>query len=293
MAVRSKSLADKAVDVGIYVWFSVFALLVFYPFYYILINSLNGALEFGKTWFWPSNFSINAYKLILTDPLLVKSILVSIARTVVGVFVFIAVTSSCAFALRKRNLVFRKFYLLLFTIPMFFGGGLIPAFLNYRDLGIYDTFWVYILPGAFSFFGAIIFMSAFNDIPVELEEAATIDGANAFFIYLRIYLPLVLPVVATLGLFAGVDQWNSYFDTLYFTRDKDLVTLAAKLLMLLNGTMAGQMLSKAADDAMKKAVMFEGLKMATIIVSMVPVLLIYPFVQRYFIKGVRIGAIKG
>jgi len=178
---------------------------------------------------------------------------------------------------------------------MFFGGGLIPGFLNLKMLGLYNTFWVYVIPGIFGFFSVIMLMSYFNDIPDAMEESAHIDGANYFRIFWSIYLPMSMPIIATLLLFAGVGQWNSYFDSFYFVRKESLQTLAAALLKIVLRNEMDQFtreLSRSLQTETRQ-VNIEGIKLAIIVVSIVPVLLIYPFMQRFFIKGVRIGAIKG
>ena len=292
MRIR-KNWKDRLIDASLYVFLAAASLLIIYPFYYVVINSVNADLKYGMVYLLPGHLTTKNFQIIFNDSSLVKAIGVSASRMAAGVLFTVANCSMCAFALRNKDLKFRNFYLILFTIPMFFGGGLIPAFLNYRMLHIYDTFFVYILPGVFNFFYIIILMTSFNDIPEAIGESAYMDGANHFIVYLRIYLPMSLPVIATLALFAGVWQWNSWFDTMYFTRSKSLTTLASVLLKIINQNSMDQYVSQLFTDWERNKANPEGIKLATIVVSIVPVLLIYPFMQKYFIKGVRIGAIKG
>jgi len=284
---------DKTIDALLYAFLVLASLSIIYPFYYVVINSLNADLKYGMVYLLPGKLTGKNFQIIFNDNSLVNAIGVSALRMAAGVLLTVANCSMCAFALRNSKLKLRNFYLILFTIPMFFGGGLIPVFLNYRALHLYDTFFVYILPGMFNFFYIIILMTSFNDIPEALGESAYLDGANHFVVFLRIYMPVSLPVIATLALFSGVWQWNSWFDTMYFTRSKSLVTLASVLLKIINQNSMDQYVSQLFRDWEKNTANPEGIKLATIVVSIVPVLLIYPFMQKYFIKGVRIGAVKG
>jgi putative aldouronate transport system permease protein len=291
--VRSRSKTDKIIDSGLYLLLILSSLSVLYPFYYVVINSFNANLKYGLVYFIPESLTFKNYEIIFSDNTLLRAIGVSALRTVLGTCLTVFNCAICAFALRKSWLKFRNIYLLLFTIPMFFGGGLIPTFLNYRMLHIYDTFFVYIIPGIFNFFFVIILMTSFNDIPESMEESAYLDGANYFKIFIKIYLPMSLPVIATLALFTGVGQWNAWFDTMYFTRDQNLITLASVLLKIINQNNISQYMNKLFSDWQRNTANPVGIKLATIVTSVVPVLLIYPLMQKYFIKGVRIGAVKG
>lgn len=284
---------DKAVDIIIIICLVFFSLAVIYPFYYVVINSFNADIGKGPAILWPSKFYLKAYKLIFTTPKLFNAFLVSVSRTLVGTAVTVFVCSLCAYTLRKRNLAFRNFYLVLFTIPMFFSGGLIPGYLNLRTLKIIDTFWVYIIPQAFSFFSVIILMTAFNDLSDSLEESARIDGASYTQCLVKIYFPLCIPVIATIALFQGVDQWNKWFDTMYFTNNPRLMTLAGILIQIINKNQVGQDMAKAGVGTDEVFNDTEAIKMATIVVAVVPIVLTYPYLQRYFIKGLTIGSVKG
>jgi putative aldouronate transport system permease protein len=216
---------------------------------------------------------------------------------VTGIVLTVFHSAMCAFALRKRDLPFRGIFLGIFTIPLFFGGGIIPDYMIYRAYGILDTFWVYILPRIVSFFYVIILIAYFRSLGDELEESAHLDGAGFFTIFIRIYLPLCLPVLAVIALFTGVYHWQSWFETVYFTRSDYLRTLSVILLRLIRsaeviGSRSEEI--QTADDSYTLVKMNpEGVKIATMFVTIAPILLIYPFLQRYFVKGLMIGSLKG
>ena len=278
----------------IYAALILFSLAVIYPFYYTVMNSFNADIAKGPALLWPETISFKSYGIIFKTNQLVNAFIMSVTRTVLGIFGEIMVCSFCAYALRKRDLAFRNFYLIVFTIPMFFGGGVIPMYLNFKMLGLIDNFLIYILPYIFSFFYIIILMSSFNEIPDSLEESAKIDGAKHFTILTRIYMPVTIPILATIALFSGVDHWNRWFDTMYFTKSSSLMTLSGILIRIITKNSASQELAKMASrDSLEMFQSVEAIKMATMVVSIVPILFIYPFFQRYFVKGITIGSVKG
>ena len=273
--------------------FALFCLLIVYPFYYMVINSFNGDLYRGTAFLWPPVWSTINYEVVFGSNSLLRTLIVSVLRVASGSVITVAICSTAAFALRKRSLKIRWFYLIMFTIPMFFGGGLIPNFLILKYLGLIDTFLVYILPRAWNFFYIIIFMSCFNDIDDAMEESAIMDGANHLTVFIRIYLPMSVPVMVTILLFAGVFHWGAWFDSIYFTKRIELQTIAAFLVRIINRVEVYQMFAQArlVDDLDTISIM--GVRFATITVAIVPVLLVYPFIQKYFVRGIRLGSIKG
>lgn len=292
--IRINRIKDGFFYSGVYAFFILFCLTVLYPFYYILINSINGRLFLGPVMYWPEQFTFSNYGMVFSDQTIVRSLAVSVLRVVLGSFIAVAFNSLCAFALRKRILKFRAIYLVIFTIPMFFQGGLIPVYLNLRMLGLLDHFVVYLFPRLYSLFYIIILMSCFNDIPDSIEESAHIDGAGYFQIYRRIFLPMSVPVIATIFLFVGVMHWENWFDTLYFTRDIRLQTFAAFLMKLVRKFSSLAVDSSEIDeDSFLKTANLQGIRFSAMIISIVPVLVIYPFIQKYFVKGLRLGSIKG
>lgn len=263
-----------------------------YPFYNILVMSLSdgSALTRGIVYMWPRDFSLENYKAVFTQPDLVNAFMMSVLRTLAGAALTVGNMCLVAYALRRKDLSFRKGYLVLLTIPVFFGGGLIPTFLNFRLLHLYDTFWIYILPSLFSYFYFLILIAFFNDMGESLEEAAKIDGAGYFMILSRIYMPLSLPVLAAITLFEGVNQWNAFFDTLYFTSSKDLVTLQALLAKIITSTETMATMQFAGEEHRKLNP--KGVQLATMMVATLPIVFIYPFLQKYFVKGIMLGAVK-
>ena len=242
------------------------------------------------------DLTLRNYRIIFGNGRLLDAFLMSVSRTVVGAAATVLACAMCAFALRKRELPYRNLYLVLFTVPLFFSGGLIPIYLNLRALGLLDRFAVYILPNLFSFFYVIIFMAQFNQIPVSLEESARVDGAGYGRVFRAIYLPISTPVIAVIALFAAVAQWGSWFDTAYFTRSDWLDTLQGVLVRVIKQANMGDFTTEAArtmvDESSSHYLHPDGVQFATMMVTIVPIVLIYPFLQRYFIKGILVGAVK-
>ena len=281
---------------GIYLPILVLVLGILYPFYYFAVNSLNDKLYFGPVWLFADHLTLRNYEIIFGAGRLLGAFAMSVSRTVVGTTVTVLNCAMCAFALRKRNLPYRNVYLILFTIPLFFSGGLIPTYLNLRALGLLDQFLVYIFPYLFNFFYVIIFMAQFNQIPAALEESARVDGAGYLRIFKAIYVPISAPVVAAIALFAGVAQWSAWFDTVYYTHARSLDTLQALLVRVIKQGSMGDFTAEAAQTMVEEANSHyphpDGIQFATMMVTIIPIVLIYPFLQRYFIKGILVGAVK-
>ena len=267
-----------------------------YPFLHILAVSLNEARDAtaGGIGIWPRKFSLNSYEAVFKYNKIYNSFLVSIERTLLGAMLSLTVTSAAAFVMTKKSLVFYNVFYRFFIVSMFISGGLIPTFMLYKQIGLYDSFFVYILPGAFSVFYMILFRTYIIQLPREMEESAYIDGAGEFTVYTRIILPLSIPILATLGLFVAVGQWNSWQDTLFFTNSEGLETLQFVLMKVLRQAEAAAM-TKRAKSMLRRTISItpESIKMAITIIATLPILLVYPFLQKYFIKGIVVGAVKG
>jgi putative aldouronate transport system permease protein len=283
--------------------FIVFFLLILcfsmlYPFWNCVVIAFNEGLDtvLGGITFWPRKFTLENMKFVLQDTRILHAFGITVARTVAGTFLSIVVTSVMAFGLSRAELKYRNKYMTLALISMYFSGGMIPTYILIRDLGLRDTFWVYIIPGALSVWNMIIFRSFFSSIPKELVEAAMIDGANWYDIFLRIIVPVSLPVFATLALFTAVGQWNSWFDATLYVSNPNLMPIQNILNTILNSSTMREMMSKlpgSAANAMKSSqVTSRSISLATMLVATVPVLAIYPFVQRYFVSGVMLGSLK-
>lgn len=266
--------------------------VIVYPFYYAVLNSFNADLIRRPSFIWNANWTVRPYQTVFGDSSIITGFINSVMRTVLGTAVAVVTCSLAAFALSKSHLKMRTLYLAIFIIPTFFDGGQIPAYLNLKNLHLLNTFWVYIVPKMFSFFWMTILMTNFRNIPNELEEAAYIDGATTARIFFGIVLPISLPALATIALYAAVSQWNSWYDTAYFTNDEKLTTLS----WILMRTIKNQAFADMANDMVafdNRAYNPEGVKMATMVVAAVPIIMIYPFLQRYFVKGLMVGSIKG
>jgi len=266
--------------------------IIVYPFYYSTLNSFNEDLIRKPSFLWNANWSIRPYQTVFSDASIMTGFFNSVMRTVLGSAFSVLICSLAAFALSKSHLKFRAIYMALFIVPTFFDGGQIPVYLNLKNLGLIDTFFVYLLPRGFSFFWMVILMTNFRNIPNELEEATYIDGATTWRVFLQIVLPISLPALATITLYAAVAQWNSWYDTAFFTNNEKMTTLS----WILMRTIKDQAFADMANDMNaldNQAYNPEGVKMATMVVAAVPIILIYPFLQRYFVKGLMVGSIKG
>lgn len=286
---RREAIFDK---VNIFIMIVV-CFTCFYPMWYVLINSLNDGKDamLGGIYFWPRMFTLENYQTVFRDGGIVQSFKVTIAKTAIGTFVSVFFTAMVSYPLSKSYLIGRKFYFTMGMITMFFSGGLIPTFLLYKNLGLLDNFLVFIIPAAFSFFNVLIFSNFFNGIPAALEESARIDGAKDFKIFIRIILPLSKPVLATIALFAGVYQWNDYFaGVMFITGRLDLEPIQTYLYRMVAQASSNQMQVSAANITQQTT--STSIRFATMLITTAPIICVYPFLQKYFIKGMLIGAVK-
>jgi putative aldouronate transport system permease protein len=282
-------------------WFNVvstFILLVvvvvtLYPFLHMLAVSLSSDVHVMKNTvsFWPKGFNLNMYKLVLGDSQIWVAYKNTLIYTVLGTLISLVVTSTGAYALSRSDMALRKSFTLLIVVTMFFSGGMIPTFLVVRSLDIVDTVWGMVLPGAVSTWNLILMRTFFSGIPKELEESGRIDGLNDIGIFIRIIVPLSKASFATIALFYAVGMWNNFIYPLLYLRSPDLFPLQVLLrnLVLAGSASSGDVTSIGGDNM----VIEESLKYATIMVSTLPILIVYPFVQKYFVKGAMIGAVKG
>lgn len=269
--------------------------IVLYPIWYVIVYSLNDGIDAmqGSIYWWPRKFTLENYKAVFTNSGIINAFYITILKTVIGTVLHVLFTGMVAYAFSRSELIGRKFYIMMGTITLFFGGGLIPYFLLIRNLGLFNNFLVYIIPAMFNFYEVIIFISFFRGIPNSLEEAAKIDGANYFTIFFKIILPVSLPVVATIALFHGVYQWNDYFTGVIFINNPNLQPIQTYLYRIIAESGANQMLSLMPGSIATRTVTSQSLKMATMVVTTLPIVFMYPFLQKYFVKGVMIGSLKG
>ncbi len=289
-----KSPSQRAFDAFNILFMILMMLITLYPFLYVLFGSLSMPAEFSKhtgVLLAPQGFQLDAYWLVLQN----EDILSGYANTLfyvgVGTTLNVLFTILTAFVVSRKNLMLKKLMLIMMTITMFFGGGMIPTYLMMQKIGIMGTRWSLIFPGLISVTNVIIMRTSFMGIPAGLEESAYIDGANDFKVLFRIIVPLSMPVISVMVLFYGVSHWNSWFNAMLYLRDRKLFPLQLILReILVFSSTDGMMVSLG---TIKGQDMSEIIKYATIIVSTLPILLIYPMLQKHFVKGVMIGAIKG
>ena len=265
------------------------------PFVNVIAVSLSSksAILRGDVSFWPVEFTTKAYELIMKDPSMFRSLFFTVKITVLYTLLAMALTILYAFPLTIKRLKGRKFFMLFIVFTMFFSGGVIPIYLNVKELGMINSQWGLILPGLLSAFNIIILKNFFHGLPYELNEAAYIDGANDFQILVRIYLPLSFSSIATLSLFYAVGKWNSFSDALFYITSRDLQPLQLKLYNLIKGGQSVEVTVQEGNASDLASSVSASIEAATIIFATLPILLVYPFVQRYFVTGVTLGAVKG
>ncbi|MEH7272933.1 carbohydrate ABC transporter permease [Neobacillus vireti] len=286
---------DRLFTIVNYSVLSLLLVVFLYPLIYIVSASFSSteAVLSGKVWLWPVDFSLEGYKAVFDYKLIWTGYANSLFYTVVGTLINIVMTILAAYPLSRDEFYGRKFFMLLFLFTMIFSGGLIPNYLLVKELGMLDTRWAMIIPGAMSVFNVIITRTYFKStIPKELQEAAKIDGCSDFRFLWSIVLPLSGPIIAVMTLFYAVGHWNSFFNALIYLRDQDLFPLQLILNNILVQNQIDPQLLGDMEQQAAKAGLSELLKYSLIVVASVPVLIIYPFVQKHFVKGVMIGSLK-
>jgi len=291
------SLTDKALRGTIYALLTILAFITFYPFWNSLVISFNSGSDtaLGGITFWPRDFTLQNYEIVFKDKQIFNAYFITILRTVLGTALSMFFTALFAYGLSKKGILLKKFYTLFAIFTMFFNGGLIPYFIIVYSLNLYNTFFFLILHGMVSVYNMIIFRTFFTQLPDGIEESARIDGCSNFGVFFRIVLPVSGPVLATLGLFTAVFLWNDWFIPAVFINDQNLVPLQTLLVQIINaGTTANLLnnLNSYAQSAVSQTVTVKALQMATMMVATLPILMVYPFLQRYFVKGVLIGSLK-
>lgn len=286
---------DLAFNIVLYAICIIILLIVVYPLYFIVIASFSNPTEVanGKVWLWPSQFTVDGYKEILRHAEIWVGYRNTIFYTVAGTLIGLAVNIPAAYALSRRDLVGRKVITFYFIFTMFFNGGLIPTYFTIRDFGLYNSFWVMVLPFSVVVYHIIIARTFFDSsLPQGLLDAAQIDGCSNLRFFFQIALPLSKAVLAVIALYTAVAQWNAYFNALVYIKDDGLkpLQLIIRNILITNQSIAGTGDGLAVQEARRLS---ELMKYAVIIVTTVPIMCVYPFVQKYFSKGVMIGAIKG
>lgn len=288
-----KSKGDIIADIFIYLFIGVLSLICIIPFIHVLAVSISGDADVyaNNVWLVPKNVNFEAYKTVLGDPSMVRSLFftafVTIAFTALGMFL----TICAAYSLSRKRLKGRSVFNVMFIITMYFSAGIIPDYLLMDSLNMLDSVACLVLPLAISAYNMIILRTAMEALPESLEEAAQLDGCDDFRILFQIMLPLCMPTLATLALFYAVGRWNAFQDALYYIQSDSLKVLQLKLYNLVNA--AGSTGSLAQESGGQQQQAAEVVKSATIMFATVPIIIVYPFVQKYFVSGVMIGAVKG
>lgn len=287
---------DNVVIKANYVILTAFSLSIIYPFYYVVMLSFNDGTDAatGGIYWWPRVFTLDNYTNFIKDPVVLLAFRNSILRTIIGIVSALLVTGLYAYAVSKKYLLFKNFYIFFMLVTMYFGGGLIPNFLLIKNIGLIDNFMVYIFPHAFSVYNAIIFASFFRTIPTSIEESAHMDGANDFQVFFKLIIPISKPVFAAIALFVGVMQWNSWFDTMLYTTTEKFETLSHLLVKKLNISsylLESEKIGVAGQEM--TGITTTSLLLATMVITAFPIIIAYPLLQRHFVKGIMLGSLKG
>jgi multiple sugar transport system permease protein/putative aldouronate transport system permease protein len=284
-----------------YALFLLFALICAYPFYYLIINSVsaNDVSALGDVRLWPVDFHLSNYAQVFQLPGLPMAAVVSVGRTVLGTALTVLASAFLGFMFTQTRMWGRRFWYRFLIITMYFSAGLIPVFIIMKTLGLTNNFWVYVLPFVVQPFNVILAKTYVESMPKELQEAAEVDGANILQVFFRVYLPNMTPILATIAIFSAVTQWNSFQDTLIYITDQSLYTLQYLLYMFLHQASS---LAQAAQNAGGNLGQIAGvatqqtptsIRMTVSVLVVLPIIFIYPLFQRFFVKGIMLGAVKG
>lgn len=293
--VQSRSRGDVIFDAINYTFMALLSLAVIYPLYFVLVSAFSEPnLAGGSLLLFPKHFTLEGFERIFQDQSIWMGYRNTILYTVLGTSINVVLTLTAGYALSRRDLYGRNLFMFVIVFTMFFGGGLIPTYLLVKDLGMVNTMWALVIPNAASAYNIIITRTFFQStIPHEVLESAQIDGSSDFRFFLQIALPLSLPIVAVMILFYAVGHWNAYFNALIYISSYELQPLQIILRNILISNDISQMFVEEVHDIAEQQRLLELMKYGVIVVSTVPILMLYPFLQKYFVKGVMIGSLKG
>lgn len=289
---RIKTPSDMVLDIFTALFLTLVVVICVYPFWNIFIISINDATDAirGGLYFLPRKLSFASYADILSRSTFLSSIKVTVLRTAIGTPLAVLVTTALAYVLSRTELIGRKPLTLLFIFTMYFGGGLVPYYMVLKNLGMLDNFLVFIFPNLVSVYNMILVKSYIEGMPAELFESSRIDGANDLVIFVRMVLPLSKPIIMTIALFVAITHWNAWFDAYLYTNSQSLKTMQSILVEILN-----QYQTNAANQAASQTAQTitpDSIRMAATMVATIPIILVYPFIQKYFVKGIMLGAVK-
>lgn len=289
------SFARRAFMVFNYLLFSIIIIMCAYPLWYVFVQSLSGEVIAGQGIIVPYNFTLKNYGQVMKLRGLAGAFGISALRTVLGCAVTVTCCMILGYLFSKNEMPFRKFMYRMLVICMYVSGGLIPNYLTIKYMGLMNNFWVYIIPWAVNAYNVILVKTFVEQLPASVEESAMLDGAGVFTIMMRIILPMSLPIIATIAVYSSVAQWNSWFDNhIYTALREELTTLQYMLYNYLNqAERLSQLLAEGKNLNADQILTPKGVRMTVTMITVIPVLCIYPFLQRYFVKGIMIGAVKG
>ena len=295
-----KSLGDWLIVICSYTLFSLFALACVYPFYYIFINTIsaNNLSESGQIIFWPKQIHFQNYLDVIKIAGFFQAFKISLGRTIIGTFLTVLASGFLGFMFTQQKMWKRKLWYRMVIATMYFNAGIIPWFLTMQILGLTNNFWGYVLPLVISPFFIILTKTYVESIPLELQEAAEMDGAGTLTIFGKVILPIIKPILATIAIFSAVNQWNAFQDTLLLVTDNKLYTLQFILYQYLNQASSLSALVNSSSgsgvaSSLAKVQTATSIRMTVTIVVVIPIIMVYPIFQRYFVKGIMVGAVKG
>ncbi|WP_309120509.1 carbohydrate ABC transporter permease [Paenibacillus sp.] len=298
-AVRRKrpiQLKDLTFDTINYLVLALLVIVTIYPFYYIFIYSISDSIEAQKgVYLWPAGFSLEAYRTTIGLPGIADSAIVSLSRTVLGTIVTVFCCSFFAYLITKDEMPFRKYIYRFVLVTMYFNAGFIPWYLTMKAYGFQNNFLLYIIPSALSAFNVILIKTFIEQLPASLEESAKIDGAGYFKIYTSVIFPLSMPIIATIAVFAAVGQWNTWFDNFFLVENPKLQTLQLVLYNFLNqsSNLSNMTTEQLNRGDLVRTLTPQSIRMTITMLVTLPIVLVYPLLQRYFVKGIMLGAVKG
>lgn len=293
MPKKKMSREDKIYHIFAYIIFGLLALICAYPFYYLLICTIsdNQLVNLGLINIIPRGIHFGNYVKIFQVQNLPNAAFISVLRTLIGTTCTLLSTSYMAYFFTKEDMWGRKFWYRMVVATMYFSAGMIPAYLNNKMLGLTNTFWIYIIPGMISVYNMILVKTSIEALPPDLEESAYLDGAGYFTRFIRIVLPLQKPILATVGLFSAVNHWNDFFTTKLYVTKPALYTLQFQLYELLSQITAAS--EQITDQDRYATISPAGIRLTLTAVVVIPIMLVYPFIQKYYVKGIMVGAVKG
>lgn len=303
--LHSKKKNERYFMIRLYIVMTLIMLITLYPMWYSVINSLNSAADLSKNgyaYLLPRDFTLDSWKAVVKDGEIVRAFGITASRTILVTFFQTLITAMFAYGFSRNNMIGKKFYTLLGFTSMYLSGGVIAYFILFNYLKLYNSYWVYIIPNLFGgFYNVIIFTANFKGIPDSLFESARIDGSSEYRVFFKIVLPLSKPVLSALGIFTAVGVWNDYTATLYYTRSPKLQTLSYYLLSVTKSSKAAEELQKSMDvgtaanirNVVASASNYKTIELSCMVFAALPLIVIYPFLQKFFEKGVMVGSVKG